>query len=169
MGALGLPPGHIRNATCREPLVPLFYESSDLRFQYPDNWKVVHQQAGWPREVTIESPGGAMWSVHLVRGREQRDRLVAEMVRSLEAEYPQLEVDPLESRLPEELAPVGCEASFFYLDLLVRSVIECFYWGDLTVLIVSQAEDRDHQRLELVFHAVLTSLLRESHWQTGEG
>lgn len=134
------------------------YRESDLSFAYPENWQLSDQRdADSPHQVTVESPSGAFWSVHR-HPPTSPDKLAPEVLLSFREDYPDLEFETVEEQLAG-VAVTGYELHFFYLDFLIRAKVRFIALSDRTLVVFSQAEDREFSELAPVFLAITTSLL----------
>jgi hypothetical protein len=114
----------------------------------------------WPHEITLESPSGAFWALHVYFPPADPQELAGDVLRAMRMEYDNLEVDSVEEKIGPVMA-VGFDMSFFYLDLLITCRARCFNFRDKTFVLITQAEDRDYAKLEPVFLAMTMSLLRD--------
>jgi hypothetical protein len=134
------------------------YAKNGLSFYYPENWRLGEQDDEWPKEIVLESPGGAMWSLHVYCPPVDEAEIAAEALKAFRHEYPNLEVQQVQETIGDAQA-VGHDLHFYYLDLLVVIQTRCFRLGDKTLLLMQQAEDRDFTSLKPVFDAMTTSLV----------
>ena len=142
-----------------EPNMSAVYKNLGVEFAYPENWQITDEQAqDWPRGVSLETPNGGFWWLQLHPPTNPRD-LAAEVLNTMRLEYAELEAEPV-TELIGETEVVGFDMHFYCLDLLVTAQARSLQLGKFTLLILSQAEDREFERLEPVFHAMLVSLLR---------
>ncbi len=138
------------------------YDRFEVRFYYPENWSVADEQGdGWPRGVTIQSPGTAFWSLHIYQPAVSPADLTAEVLQTMREEYPDLDVTT-ESREFGGQEAVGYDMDFHCLDLIVRARVLGIVHGKRTFLLMFQAEDAQFEELEQVFLAMTTSLLQFS-------
>ncbi len=137
------------------------YDKLGLKFMYPENWKLTDSaDDSVPHEITVDSPdGAAMWSVHVYSEDSQPDDLLQQTIDSLSATYPDLERSKVDTTNVEKSSE-GVEALFYCLDFLVRVRLQVFETDRHRVLAWYQAEDREFDKLELVFQAMTTSLLQ---------
>ncbi len=147
------------------------YADHGLRFVYPENWKLEESAEDWPREILLEAPGGALFTLHLYPETAEPAQIAAEALESLQGEYDKAdwEVEPYEDPLivvegsPEltERSPValGYDCTFSLLDFIVQVEIRVFRYDDMVILALFQAEDRDFDSPRQVFLAMLWSLL----------
>lgn len=135
------------------------YEKYGVHFLYPENWTVSEEDSRWPREVTVESPSGGFWALHIYSPPQDPLALADDVVGALKTEY-----DPVEAQeAAEQLGNItaeGYDLSFFYLDLLITCHTRSFTHGDKTFVLITQAEDRDYEQLEPVFRAITVSLVQ---------
>ena len=135
------------------------YNNSGVHFQYPENWTILEESQEWPHEITLESPSGAFWALHVYFPPTDPSELASDALDAMRMEYENVEVEPVREMIgtvPTE----GFDMSFFYLDLLINCRTRSFTLGDKTFLLITQAEDRDYDELEPVFRAITISLLR---------
>ena len=137
------------------------YDKLGLNFKYPENWKLTDSaDDSIPHEITVDSPdGAAMWSVHIYPDGTHPDQLLEQTWETLRETYPDLELSDLEASSNEQSIE-GQEALFYCLDFLVRARLQVFEKDQRRVLAWYQAEDREFEKMELVFQAMTTSLLQ---------
>lgn len=140
--------------------MPATYDELGVRFEYPDNWSVdqldnAHSQAG----IVVSSPGTAFWQLSRHPAGTDLEPLFDEVLAALRSEYEEIEVEPddvvIEGRLVR-----GFTVNFFYLDLTNTCWVRGIETPIGDYLIVCQAEDREFAQVELVFHAMMASMLR---------
>lgn len=137
------------------------YKSPDLTFPYPENWKVTQEDRNsWPRTVTVESPSGAFFSVHLYPISSKLLDLTDEALASMKAEYDSLESEAIEDSIGG-VAIRGYDMHFYVLDFVVAAGIRGARTVRGPMVVLWQAESREHEQLSLVFQALLTGLLKE--------
>ena len=134
-----------------------------ISFQYPDNWTLDEEDAMAGQEsVTVYSPGGGFWCVTMHPRSAEPARLaqaaVDAMKQEYEQEYEQLEVAGAEKLAGREL--LGFDLNFFYLDLTNTAAIRSFQTALATYTVFWQADDRELEKIGLVFQAMTTSLLQ---------
>jgi len=139
--------------------VPLKFEKLGISFQYPDNWTLDEEDAlAGRRSVTVYSPGGAFWSVAAHPRSADPARLAEAAVEAMKQEYEGLEAEETREALAgREL--IGYDLNFYYLDLINTAQIRCLRTEQTTYTVFCQAEDREFDRIELVFRAMTASLL----------
>ncbi|HZL91415.1 MAG TPA: hypothetical protein VFB96_23810 [Pirellulaceae bacterium] len=142
--------------------MPAIYEHQGIRFMYPENWSVMDEEYdAWPHSVTVQSPQTAFWSLHVYPPRQEVRPLVKEVVESIQASFPDQELEVLPAT--DEVADTetkGVDICFFYLDLLVEARIRTVKTPSATLIWHYQAESRELEEMEQVFRAIATSLLQ---------
>jgi hypothetical protein len=139
--------------------MPARFDKLGISFQYPDNWTLDDSDAILGRRsVTVYSPGGAFWSVAIHSGSADPDKLTAAVVETMKKEYPGVEVDEAEETLADHDL-TGYDLAFYYLDLVNTATIRSLRVGPSTYTIYCQAEDREFDKLQMVFRAMTASLL----------
>ena len=136
------------------------YQQDQLTFQYPENWTLTDApDESLPRAISLESPGGLLWSVHLHPTDADPDEILDEAIDTLRETYPDLELST-ESPEFDMFTGKAFGALFFCLDFLVRVKLQVFRTSDYTLLLWYQCEDRDFDAQEMVFRAISTTLLQ---------
>jgi hypothetical protein len=139
--------------------MPGKFEKLGISFQYPDNWTLDEEDALAGRDsVTVYSPGGAFWTVAVHPYSADPVRLAEAAVEAMNQEYEQVEAEQTSEVLAEREL-VGYDLNFHYLDLTNTAQIRCLRTNQTTYSIFCQAEDREFERVHLVFQAMTTSLL----------
>ena len=140
--------------------MPATYDRSGLQFLYPENWVLNDQpDTELPRAIMLEEPSGAMWSLHVYPADQDPDLLIKDTITALEETYPDLEISTAAKKF-EEYEGAAIDAVFFCLDFLVRVNLQTIETGQFVLLLWYQAEDRDFEKHEPIFHAISTSMLQ---------
>lgn len=139
------------------------YDRSGIRFQYPENWKIVDEQFdGFPRSVCVQAPSGAFWSLDIHPFSVRSEDILREMVAAITDDYDDVESELVEEVI-EEFEAIGADLFFSCLDFVIKARLRSFKSGHATYVMLYQAEDRDFDQFEPVFRAMTHSLL---HTQT---
>ena len=140
--------------------MPKTYSGLGLQCLYPDNW-TLHEDAGDGESAgfLLESAEAAFFSVTQYPWTCSPREVVERAGEAVREEYPDCEIEPVESGLS-----IGdsraVEIRFFLLDLLVVSKLRAFSLNRQTFLVQQQAEDRSYEQLEAVFDAMLHSIVQ---------
>lgn len=127
---------------------------------YPENWVLSDKgDVDLPRVVSLETPDGSIWSVHLFTPDTDPDFVIKDTVAALEETYPDLEVSTSEHKFPQHPG-TAVDTIFFCLDFLVRIKLMTLQTRQYQILAWYQAEDRDFDKQEMIFHAVTTSMMQ---------
>lgn len=138
------------------------YDGHGLSFVYPENWTLDEACDEWPKEVQIESPGGAFLSLHIYPEDSSAGEVVAEAIKTIREDYEErgLELLPFAGNLLENGPPAeGYDITFSLLDFIVQIQLRCFMHQDQLVLAMCQAEFREFEELQQVFLAILWSMV----------
>ncbi len=139
--------------------MPAKYVKMGMSFEYPENWTLDEEDAlAGRRSVTIYSPNGAFWSLAVHPSSTTPDQLARAAVDAMKEEYEDLEVQPA-SDVIAGWEVVGHDLNFYCLDLTNTATIRCLSTDQATYSIFCQGEDRDYDRLAMVFLAITTSFL----------
>lgn len=147
--------------------MPATFDEYGVRFMYPDNWEISERAASEESVgVTIESPDGAFFSLNRYHRQTNPESLNDQVIAAMQAEYDEVEVVPYVAADANE-GETGSELNFFVLDLLVTVRILVIPDGNDLLLLQIQAENRQFDKHEMVFEAMLKTL-RESLTSPGE-
>jgi hypothetical protein len=138
---------------------------------YPESWQLSeNEENNRLASFTIQSPNTAFMSVYVSPEPGQVQQLMRELTELLSSEYDEVESSTL---APETLGLENVaddleviDLNFYYLDLLVTARLVAFTEGNRTVLVQCQAEDREFDALEMVYRAMLVSMLRAGKEKT---
>jgi hypothetical protein len=141
------------------------YTGLGLTCMYPENWSVTEDtDDGRVVSFTLESPSAAFMTVTEYPWTVTPQEALDEACEVMRDEYDEVEFHETDSDLERDGKPLDAclagEARFYYLDLMVVSRMIAFVLEHRTFLIQIQAEDRDFEALEIVFKAILVSMLR---------
>jgi hypothetical protein len=96
--------------------------------------------------------------VALHSGSAKPAKLAAAIVEAMKKEYGWLEAEEThETVAGHDL--LGYDLAFYYLDLTNTAVVRSLRIAQTTYTIFFQAEDREFERVQRVFQAMMTSLL----------
>jgi hypothetical protein len=140
--------------------MPATFDQFGLRFEYPDNWSVEDaDDADGNQQVIVSSPHTAFWQLSKYPAGTELEPLFDEALAALRGEYQGIEVEP-EDELVEGHLLSGFTANFFYLDLTNTCWLRGIETESANYLLICQAEDREFAQVELVFRAMIASVLR---------
>jgi len=134
---------------------------------YPDNWEI--DQRGAADEgysVSVNSPGGAFWSLLVYPPDEDLGERTRDVVEALKKEYPEMDVEPVHEPLAGHDL-VGYDLNFFYFDLTNTAWVRGVHTLRANYVILCQAEDHEFDEFEPVFRAITISLLRPAAQASG--
>jgi hypothetical protein len=140
--------------------MPASFDQFGIRFDYPDNWSVEQSEdKDANAQVVVSSPHTAFWQLSKHPAGTELEPLFDEVLSALRSEYKEIEVEP-EDEVVEGQLVTGFTVNFFYLDLTNTCWLRGIETLDANYLLVCQAEDREFVQIEMVFRAMLASVLR---------
>lgn len=140
--------------------MPQLFKKLGIHFQYPDNWTIDEQEAlEGNRAVTVFSPEGGFWSVTVHPTLANLPELLEAAVVAMREVYPQLDSEAVEDEIDGQVLD-GYDMNFYCLDLTNSACVRGFRTTDAALVIFCQAEDREFERIQPIFRAMTTSLLR---------
>lgn len=140
--------------------MPAIYDRLGVKFQYPENWELTEEECvQWPRTVSLQAPGGALWSVSIYPEDVEMDAREQEAVDALKSEYEGVETEPAFDSIGGRDA-TGQNLQFFYIDFVITAQIRVLAAADRRYLLFCQAEDREFEKLAMVFRAISESMVR---------
>jgi len=148
--------------------MPSAFEQSGLRFEYPENWALEHSSNDASdgtaedkiEQVVVSSPNTAFWHLSKYPAAADLELLFDEALAALRSEYKDMETEPADEMAVEGRRLAGFDVNFICLDLTNTCWLRGFQTEDATFLLFCQAEDREFAQVNLVFQAMLASLLR---------
>ncbi len=136
------------------------YQGNGVSCAYPETWKVQESQGDDDTEgFLIESPDAAFFAVSKFPWTCAPREVLEQATEALQQEYEEVEVEWIDSDLSMADSR-SVEVRFFLLDMLVVSKLRAFSLGHQTYLIEQQAEDREYQRVDQVFDAMVETLIQ---------
>ena len=139
--------------------MPNTYRGLGIECLYPDNWKLLEDDSPDSPGFTLESPDAAIFSLTKYPWTVAPREAIERAIQAVQDEYPDCEVEWNEADLTIADSR-SVEIRFFLLDLLVVIRFRGFSIERQTYLVQQQAEDRDYDRLEIVFDAILESVIQ---------
>ena len=137
--------------------MPAEFRESGLRFQYPENWKLLRDEIDHGWIVEVQSPDTAFLMVCLRTDHPACAELLEQSLADLRSDYPELDAEIAIARIANHDA-TGYDVRFFSLDLTNTCYMRCFTCRAGTVLLLWQLADLDADRLEPVLGAIIASL-----------
>lgn len=138
---------------------PGIYRGMNLQFRYPENWTISEEtEEGQTISVTAESPDSAFFAINRYRDSRGPQQVLDEAVQAMKSDYDEVEMEDASMEINKQIYPAQL-IRFYYLDLLVTCHFIAIQNGKETLLIHSQAEDRDFDRLQMVFKAMSQTLI----------
>jgi hypothetical protein len=142
--------------------MPALFDKLGIHFQYPENWTVEMDSAGAGRQtVSVYSPEGAFWTVMRHSADTDPVELAQTALLAMQNEYDELDSETAREQIGE-VELVGFDLNFYCLDLTNTAWIRVGITKTATYLLICQAEDREFERISVVFRAMMTSLLSEA-------
>ena len=65
-----------------------FYEGHGIRFRYPSDWELSEQEDDRDVAVTVASPETSFWTISLLAGRPDPERVLREVLETFAANTP---------------------------------------------------------------------------------
>lgn len=135
------------------------YSGMNLQFRYPENWKLSEEsEGGVVHAVNIESPDHAFFAINRYRNASDPDAILEEAVEAMVSEYDSLEEEEGTIEVQGTEFPTRI-VRFYFLDLLVACQFVTIPDQKDQLLFQFQAEDRDFEKLHLVFQAMMHSVV----------
>ena len=136
------------------------YEADGVSFDYPDDWKLDHEESadGWT--VQLQSSGTAFVTLTCDRSGATTDEIAAAALDALKAEYPTLEVQAQVDSLAGQMA-VGHDIQFFSLDLTNTCWTRSIYSSEGVLLLLCQCNDLEFEQYEPILRGICASLTVE--------
>ena len=135
--------------------MPEQFQGFGITLLFPDSWHATEEMEG--ESVSLESPEGAFMTVTPFSEAAGSQTALEGALNTMREEYEEVENEETTLRIAG-VSLAGQILRFVYLDLIVTSQLLVFSHAEHTYLVQTQAEDRDHDRLQPVFQAILTSL-----------
>lgn len=133
---------------------------------YPENWQLTEdRQDDRLASFTLQSPNTAFMSVYISVDGGRSQELIEEMTALISSEYEEVETTPLDEEtlgLTQRVnALQAVDLNFYYLDLLVTARLIAFEGSAHSILIQCQAEDREFDSVEMIYRAMMVSIIRQ--------
>ena len=133
---------------------------------YPENWTLSEQAADplehSPREVSLVSPDGCMWVMHLFDAETPPEAILEQVIQGLDQQYEDFEYADVDLDDIAGHPTVGGDSNFFCLDFLVTARVQVIQTPDHVYCVLCQAESRDFEKMNQVFLAITTSVLQKT-------
>ncbi len=137
--------------------MPKTYQALGFSLLYPDTWRVEDEAES--ASILLESPEGAFLSISKLASTAEIRSALDQAEQAMRSEYEDVEQEDYAQEV-ESFKMSGVTQRFVCLDMIVTSHLLSFACQDKAYLVQMQAEDRDMERLEIVFNAILTSFCK---------
>ena len=144
--------------------MPQTFEQAELKFLYPENWKIIEQQTDSSicQNVALQNEGTIQWSVYRYESQMDTEELIRQAVQAIHAEYEEHEETTSYHINVGNEKLVGIRMFFNYLDFILCMTAVTIFKNDATYLFVVQAESREYDENEIIFGAYATSVLKNA-------
>lgn len=132
------------------------FDEHGVRFAYPDDWSTGKQEADTGWMLHLQSPGTAFMVLHVDRTMPSPQNAAAEILRAMQAEYPDLEIEERSEQWAGRHA-VGYDLHFFALDLTNSCSARSFRTEEATYSLMWQATDEEWEEFESAVAAIRES------------
>ena len=137
---------------------PGLYRGMNLQFRYPENWTLSEEaEHGQVNAVNVESPDHAFFAINRYRNAADPDVVLEEAVEAMMSEYDNLDEEDNGTIQVHGTACPCRTLRFYFLDLIVACQFVVITDQQDQLLFQFQAEDRDYEKLHLVFQAMMHS------------
>lgn len=134
------------------------YDDHGIRFEYPVLWEVEETADGDRASVTAQATEGLAYVLITTdTSRPAPAEMVAEAMRAMREEYPDVEVTPEVEPIDGHRAE-GFDLEFFNLDLLNGCMIRAYRSAKRTILVFSQWADLEGEDAVEMIRGVMQSL-----------
>jgi hypothetical protein len=133
------------------------FQRDGIRFQYPETWKVLREDADTGWTVSVQSPETAFFMLTYDSTMPEVGQVAQTVLDALRADYPELEADDALESLAGQPA-IGHDIQFFSLDLTNTCCTRAFYSETGTVLVMWQANDMELEYFEPILKAICASV-----------
>jgi len=134
------------------------FEKHGIYFEYPDDWTLTEESGDTETTLTVEGPGTTFWSVTIVSGRPDSERLMESALVPFREMYP--EHDVYESREKICLLPtVARDLDFVCLELISRACLRTCEASDFSLLVLYQTSELDDDAIKTALHEITDSLI----------
>ena len=134
--------------------MPQQIERLGCKVLYPDSWKV--EENDDQESFTLENPSGSFFTVTRC---SDIDDAMDSVRQAMSEEYEITEEEDFEKQLAGH-SMFGINQRFVYLDLIITSQLLQVEGNDQQFLVQIQGEDRDLDKNQQVFDAMLVSMLQ---------
>lgn len=138
--------------------MPAVFESTKIKFLYPDNWKVQPRSEDENLDgVTLELPSGGFFSLEREVEGQLEEELIEEVADSFAQDYGEIEREEIELEGGGARERV-VDFRFYYLDLVVVSRLVILEVDGVNYVVQFQAESRDFDSNAMVFSAIMKQI-----------
>jgi hypothetical protein len=126
------------------------YRDDGIAFQYPVDWEVARERKSGELSITLNGPGTAFATLMVLFDRPGAATVVDAALDTFEAEYPDMDVHTVRTRLCDRPA-VAKDIEFFCHQLTNTARLRAFDTEHCTVVLLCQVNDGELADVEPVF------------------
>ncbi len=133
------------------------YNAHGIRFRYPGDWELSEQEDGGDVTVTVASRETSFWTISLLDGRPDPERVLREALDTFHGEYAELDEYPAQAKIHE----TPCEArdlQFVQYELINSAFLRVCPAGSMTALVLYQGTDHELEHTRPILEAITQSL-----------
>ncbi len=141
-----------------DTIMPAQFEAFGRTVLYPENWTRAESgdEETAAEDVTLEMPSGGFLTIQRAGQHLSDDEVVRQVRTAIADDYN--EVDAVEVDTEDEHITRIVDFQFYYLDLLIVSRLILIRNDSDRLVVQVQSEDRDFERNEPVYRAILKQL-----------
>ncbi|MDC0936189.1 hypothetical protein OAS39_07865 [Pirellulales bacterium] len=140
--------------------MPAVCDAFGIHFDYPENWELeTFDDAEGGGAVIVSSPETAFFQLSRHSAGTDAELLFDEALAALRSEYGAIEAHSAKDTVDGTMV-TGYNVNFYCLDLTNTCRIRTITVDSATYMVLFQAEDEEFNRVNAVFEAIFTSLLR---------
>ena len=133
------------------------YSNHGVRFRYPEAWELTEEEHGRDVVVSVASPETSFWTLSLLEGRPDPERVLREVVETFRGEYVELD----EYQAEAKIGGIECQArdlQFVQYELINSAFLRACPAGPATILILYQGTDHELEHTRPILEQISTSL-----------
>lgn len=134
------------------------FRSEFVEFDYPGFWTIDEQDGEGQKTISLQTSETGFWSITLLFDRLPTEDVLAAACEAFKSDYESVDIEDIECEIVAE-ETTAKRLEFFCHDLVSQAELTCFRTGRMTVLLLTQAFDKEWETVAPIFRLITQSVV----------
>jgi hypothetical protein len=133
------------------------YSDHGIRFRYPESWELTEEEYERDVVVSVASPDTSFWTLSLLGGGPDPERVICEVVETFRGEYVEIDEYEAETKI-QDIDCLARDLQFMQYELINSAFLRAWRAGPTTILVLYQGMDEELEHTRPILEAISASL-----------